>query len=268
MPTTPLPTPEAFARTYYTPSYEDPFNAVQDYQRYLELASKNPDLGSYVLASRLDLPRGRVRPWTNGARPDVVRGIQTAEAAGWLSNTDPTPERERALVGLVAWVLSSGSLSLARDDGAHLSFVLDDDRQAEFAAIAADANLNYTLVHETDTERATEARPSEAGSVLARVLHAMGVPSGGKSTNRPTALPTFVRDLDAAARAAFARVYVRNRAVGFTDKDTRIIQEERSDSYLEDVAVLLRSVTGEAVTRGENKITVSAAAARELLDST
>lgn len=267
MPSTPLPTPEAFARTYYTPSYENPFDAVEDYQRYLEVVSEHPNLGSYALASLLNLPRGRVRPWTNGARPDVVRGLQIAEVKGWLSNTNPTPERERALVELAAWVLSSGSLSISRDTGARISFVLDDDRRKEFAVVASKANLDFRLVHETDTERATEARPSEAGSVLARVLHAMGVPAGGKSATRPIALPEFVRNLDTDARAAFALVYVKNRAVGFNTKDTLIIQEERSDTYLEDIAVLLRSLTDEAVTRGENKITVSAAAARELLDS-
>jgi hypothetical protein len=266
MATTPLPTPEAFARTYDTPSYEDPFEAVEDYQRYLELAGENPDMGSHALASRLDLPRSRVRPWTNGSRPDVVRGIQTAEAAGWLSNTSPTPERERAMVELAAWALSSGSLSLSRDEGARVSFVLDDNREDAFAAVAADAGLDYRLVHEEASERATEARPTEDGSVFARVLHAMGVPAGGKSTDGPTALPSFVRDLDADDREAFARVYVENRAAGFSDKDTVTLQEERPASYLEDLTVLLRTVTGESVTHGENQITVSAAAARELLD--
>ncbi|WP_233745598.1 hypothetical protein [Halobacterium bonnevillei] len=196
----------------------------------------------------------------------MVRGIQTAEAAGWLSNTDPSPERERALVELVAWTLSSGSLSLSSRGGARVSFVIDAGRRDAFATVAAAAGLSYQFVHDDDTERATEARPLEDGSVFARVLHAMGVPAGGKSKDGPRALPSFVRDLDAAGREVFARAYVQNRAAEFHDKDTLTLQEERPVSYLKDLTVLLRRVTGESVTYGDNQITVSAAAARELLD--
>ncbi|MDL0125265.1 hypothetical protein PNQ92_07545 [Halobacterium salinarum] len=207
-----------------------------------------------------------MRPWTNGSRPDVVRGIQTAESNGWLSNTDPAPERERALVELAAWVLSGGSLSLLRDQGARISVVLDAGREDAFAAIAATAGLDYQLVHDDDSNRATEARPTEGGSVLARILHAMGVPAGEKSMDEPTALPSFVHNLDADDRGAFAHVYVKNRATTYENKDTLTLQEKRPTSYLEDLTVLLRTVTGESVTRNENRITVSAAAARELLD--
>ncbi|MCD2201581.1 hypothetical protein LPA44_17095 [Halobacterium sp. KA-4] len=266
MSATPLPTPKALARAYDTPSYDDPYEAVTDYQEYLELADEHSDLGSHALASRLDLPRGRVRPWTNGSRPDAVRGIQTAESNRWLSNTDPAPERERAIVQLAAWVLSGGSLSLLREQGARISFVLDAGREDAFAAIAATAGLDYQIVHDDDSNRATEARPTEGGSVLARILHAMGVPTGEKSADGPTALPSFVHSPDAGNRGAFARVYVKNRATTYENKDTLTLQEKRPKSYLEDLAVLLRTVTGESVTRDENGITVSAAAARELLD--
>jgi hypothetical protein len=264
MPTTPLPSPEAFARAYDTPGYEDPYHAVEDYQRYVELAGEHSDLGSHALATRLDLPRGRVRAWTNGARPDVVRGLQTAKAANWLATTPASAARERGVVELAAWVLSSGSLSRSPTEGARVAFVVDAGRREDFAETAAAAGLTYRIVHDTTDERATEARPGENGSVFARVLHAMGVPAGTKTADAPTALPPFVRTLASDLREAFARVYVYNRGTDHPDKQTLTLQEQRPASYLEDLAVLLRTVTGERVTHSDHQLTVSAAAARQL----
>lgn len=258
-----LPTPQALARTYRTPGYDDPWECVADYQRVLEYTTEHPNRGSSAVATRLNLPRSRIRPWMNDSRPDVVRGIQTAEANGWLAN-HATHETTTALVALAAWALSGGSINHG-EGGAHVYFSLDHDDDDYFATLASTAGFEYHVVNETATERATEARPATDGSVLARVLIAMGVPRTATEKHTATSLPAFVDTLSAELRLAFARVYVLNRGAKHADKDTLTIRVERPAAYLDELVEVLRAVSGEAVTRTGKTVTVSAAAARVLL---
>jgi hypothetical protein len=199
----------------------------------------------------------------NDSRPDVVRGIQTAEANGWLAE-HATHETTTALVALAAWALSGGSINHG-EGGAHVYFSLDHDDDDYFATLASTAGFEYRVVNETATERATEARPAADGSVLARVLIAMGVPRTATEKHTATSLPAFVDTLSAELRLAFARVYVLNRGAKHADKDTLTIRVERPAAYLDDLVEVLRAVSGEAVTRTGKTVTVSAAAARVLL---
>ncbi|GAA0277501.1 hypothetical protein [Halobacterium noricense] len=258
----PLPTPHALARTYNTPSYDDPWAAVEDYQRVLEYTAAHPDLGSSAVSSRLDLPRSRLRAWMNGSRPDAVRGIQTAEANGWLAE-HATAETERALVQLAAWVLSGGSIHIG--DSPHVYFSLDHD-DGHFATLAAAAGFDYDVVNDATPDRATEARPTTDGAVLARVLVAMGVPADATAKQTATSLPAFVIDLDETLLEAFARIYVLNRGATHADKATLTIREQRPAPYLSELAAVLQSAASEPVTHSGRTVTISAAAARELLD--
>lgn len=258
----PLPDAQALAATYNTPSYEEPWTAVEDYQRVLEYTADHPDKGSSAVSTALDLPRSRIRPWMNGSRPDVVRGIQTAEDHGWLQDHS-TPETRRALVELAAWVLSGGNLRVEED--ARVYFALDDGLEAEFERIADDAGVAYRTIRDDEEGHATEVRIKEHGSVLARVLWAMGVPSGAKSRQEPKALPSFVSHLDDELLEAFARVYLLNRGAEHENKATLTIREERPDSYLDELVDVLREASGERVTRTGQTVTVSADAARALL---
>lgn len=258
-----LPTAQDLARTYDPPSYEDAWACVTDYQRVLEHAADHPEQRSSAVSSRLDLPRGRIRPWLNGARPDVVRGVQTAEANGWIANHE-TRETERALVQLAAWVLSGGSLHLG--DAPHVYFSLNHD-DGHFEQIAAAAGIDYNVVARDSEARGTEARPTTDGAVLARVLAAMDVPSDATAKQNAVSLPEFVDGLDSDLREAFARIYVLNRGAQHAHADTIEIHEDRPETYLEDVAELLRSVTGERITRSGKSVSVSAAAARKLTAS-
>ena len=61
--------PEALARTDDVPNRVDAWEAVEDYQRYLDVAAQNPDSGSGALSSKLELPRGRIRSWEARSRP-------------------------------------------------------------------------------------------------------------------------------------------------------------------------------------------------------
>jgi len=255
-----LPTPSTLARTYDPPSYDDPWAAVEDYQRVLDYTAAHPDLGSSAVASRLDLPRSRLRAWMNGSRPDAVRGVQTAEANNWLA-AHATPETKQALVKLAAWVLSGGSLHIG--DSPHVYFSLDHD-DGRFAQVAAAAGVDYDIVNDTSAKRATEARPTTDGAILARVLAAMGVPANSTAKQTATSLPEFVAELDGPLLDAFARVYVLNRGAIHPDKETLTIREHRPTAYLRELAAVLQAAAGEPVTYTGQTVTVSAAAARKL----
>lgn len=73
------PSPDAVARTYSHPSYDDPWNAVEDHRRVIAYVAEHPTRGSQAIATALDLPRGRIRPWLeDGAMPDGRRTITVA----------------------------------------------------------------------------------------------------------------------------------------------------------------------------------------------
>lgn len=258
-----LPDAKALARTYNPPSYPDPWECVEDYQRVIEYAAANPQKGSQAVSTSLDLPRSRIRPWLNDSIPDVVRGIQTAEANSWLTD-HATPEQSRAFTQLAAWLLSGGSLHLS-ETGARTSFIIDKPHlQDLFDDLATTAQIDYKLIREDVSEQAAEARPTTDASVLARVFHALGLPTGPKNETTLDGLPAFVSELNDAERQAFVRVYVLNRGAEHQDKDTLTIREKRSEAYLSDLTQLLWNVAGDPVTRSGKTITISAAAAREL----
>jgi len=56
------------------------------------MAVASPELGSSALATRLKLPRSRIRPWLEGSVPDPVRAIERATAYGWLNAEYGDPE--------------------------------------------------------------------------------------------------------------------------------------------------------------------------------
>lgn len=257
----PLVTPQDLAATYNTPNYDEPWTAVEDYHDVLDYTAAHPDAGSTAVATALNLPRSRIRPWMNGSRPDAVHGIQTAHDHHWLADNRET---QRALLELAAWVLAGGNLTTAPNYA--VTFTLDDDTQHDhFAEIATHANLDYDVIRTDDDSHATEARPTTGGSVLARLLSCLGIPGGDKTTTL-TRLPAVLNEVDDAFRRAFAQRYIQIRASDHAAKDTLTIQEARDPAYLESLASFFESVSGESVTVSENQITISAAAARALRD--
>jgi hypothetical protein len=76
---------KVFARTYGRSDSRDGWDRVQDYRRVIEYTAEHPKKGSQAVATALEIPLERIRPWIDDeARPDPVRGIQTTEAHGWL----------------------------------------------------------------------------------------------------------------------------------------------------------------------------------------
>lgn len=68
-----LITPKRLARTYDGGYYDDAWTVVEQYRQVMAYSSRHPNMGSGAIASRLNLPRPRVRPWLDGAVPDPVR---------------------------------------------------------------------------------------------------------------------------------------------------------------------------------------------------
>ncbi|WP_440767496.1 hypothetical protein [Natronorubrum sp. DTA7] len=250
----------ALARTYNTPAYADPFDAVEDYRRVAKYASKHPNKGSSAVASALELPRSRIRLWVDGdGRPDAVRAIDAAREYGWLECTYGSPEFT-ALNTLVSNVFSGGSIA-ERDY--RPSFALNHRGEDSHVIDALElAGVDYQVVGDRDG-RADEARPTEHGTVLGRVLSVLGAPVGPKADQHLT-LPPYLDDAPTDVREQFVYSYLENRTIEHEGKDTLHIQEVRNRSYLEELSRLIESVAGGGVTLGERHIVISADAARAL----
>lgn len=266
----PFVSPKDLARTYHSRAYGDTWELVEDYWRVMEYAARHPDLGSQALASRLDLPRSRIRPWIrdpdgdrNPARPDAVRGIQTAESHGWIParyDTKTFPTLNRA----VAWILSGGSI--------------DGERYVPLFTVGGEATLNdlETLLDqlgvgcttsreievEPESKRAAEYRPAADASVLGRVLSLLGAPVGSKNADASIELPAYLNNASDPIRREFVEVYLRNRGVWQRESQLIKFREERSQAYLRALARLIEDVADAPVSVSEHNVTLSVAATR------
>lgn len=264
----PLIAPVDLARTYHSRSYADTWELVEDYWRVIEYAAERPSLGSQALASRLDLPRSRIRPWVRQpdddqqpARPDAVRAIQIAEGHGWIPacyDAEAFPALSRA----VAWIFSGGSIDAERF--VPLFTIGGDSDLADLEALLNQLGVGYTISRDTEAGRAAEYRPARDASVLGRVLSLLGAPVGTKNTAAPIELPDYLAGAPDLIRREFIEVYLRNRGQCSREKETVHFREDRSPTYLDDLAAFIADVTGERVTVSEKNIIVSAAAVRAL----
>ncbi|WP_137284564.1 homing endonuclease associated repeat-containing protein [Halorussus salinisoli] len=253
-------TPEAFARTYNNQSYDDPWTAVEQYHRVKAYTADHPNKGSTAVANALDLPRSRIRPWMeDDARPDCLRGIQTAEEYGWLPLTVDASVFP-AFNTLVAWIFSSGSID---EDRVVPSFVVDNEAaKARVTKTLADLGLDARTVREGDHSRATELVPASDASILGRILTALGAPHGKKI--RDLELPSYLGAAPPSVRDEFVDVYLLNRGQTRDETDTITVHEERSSEYLEELAALFRQISGGTISVSGQNVIISAEAARNL----
>ncbi|QSG02296.1 hypothetical protein [Natranaeroarchaeum sulfidigenes] len=252
--------PKSLARTYDVRNRADGWDAVEDYQRYLEVAAQHPDSGSSALSSKLEMPRGRIRSWENGSKPDPARAVEVAEERDWFGG--PDTDEFAALNQLVAWIFSGGSIN-ERDHSPY--FALGRDGDAERVTDALDQlGLDWRRERDDQPDRATEIVPTEHASILGRALSVLGAPVGDKNDRAEISLPEYLDDAPDEIRADFVDVYLRNRAQSHDDKGTLTLREERADRYLQELAALIEDVAGESVTVSDKNVIVSAAAANAL----
>lgn len=248
----------ALARTYNHPSYEDPYEAVQDYNRVVAAAAEHPNKGSTALSSLVELPRGRIRAWVDDdGMPDAARGVMLARRHGWV---DPNTEMSVALAALAGHLLGGGSI-------AERNYVpsVAAGRRVSLAAIEdvfRDVGVPPTRRHEAGESRATEVLPATHGSVLGRTLTAWGCPVGGRATVE--SLPRIVDYAGEAGQTAFLDAYIRHRGVNYPNKATSRLHGNQPLAFHQAIAALITQVTGEHASAGDRGVTVSAAAMRAL----
>lgn len=241
------------ARTYDGGYYDDPWPIVEQYWDVMDYKSRHPNKGSAAIASALELPRSRIRTWLDGGQPDAARAIDVARRKGWIEIGSEEPPFE-ALNALVANVFSSGSIAV---ETFAPGFALDPTRRQLHIVDALEAvGVEYDIVDDRDG-RADEARPKQNGTILGRVLAAMGAPVGRKGEQR-LELPAYLDDAPDAVRETFVLCYLENRATEYNE--ILKFREERGDGYLRELAALIESVTGERVTVSEKNVVLSRAA--------
>jgi len=249
---------KALARTYDGGAYADPWETAQEYHEVTRYASKHPNKGSQAVSTATETPRSRIRTWIDdGGAPDVVRGLEMARDYGWLKATYDDAEFQ-GLNRLVANVFSGGSIAAQYYQP---SFALaDGDDDARVIDALELAGVEYTVVGDREG-RADEARPTDDGSVLGRVLAALGAPVGPKADQR-LELPDYLTDGPADVREQFVRAYLANRA----QPNNNILQlrEERNRDYLESLAGLIEDVAGGPVTISEKNVILSKEATEAL----
>ncbi len=249
----PLVSPGDLARTYRSRAYTDPWELVEDYWRVMDYSARRPDLGSQALASRLDLPRSRIRPWVRKpdadrkpSRPDPVRAIQVAEGHDWIP-AHYDGETFPALSRAVAWIFSGGSIDT--EWNVPLFTVGGESELADLEALLTELGVGCAISRETEAGRAAEYRPVRDASVLGRVLSLLGAPVGTKNMDAPITLPDYLDDAPDSIRREFVAVYLRNRGQRYEEKATVHFREDRSMDDLTDLAAFMADVSGERVHR-------------------
>lgn len=236
-----LVTPPMLARTYSGRAYEDPWELVADYQRVLEYRGQNPSASASQVAAALSLPRGRVRPWLDGAIPHPVRGIQTAETRGWLPLTESATAFE-PINKLVAWICSRGTVK--PDTYSPFVRIKSDADRDRFEAVLRDLELEAQDHRTDDVNRSTELTVRDDGAVLGRLLTCLDAPTDDETRE---IAPQYLSAVSEDAQCAFARVYIRNRATYWEFNDRWLItHQNRSARYRRSLATFFQTLGADA----------------------
>lgn len=233
---------KALVRTYRSPSYADPWDAVLDYERVQTAAAKHPAKKSSALSRVVNLPRQRIRAWVDGdGTPDCYRSLQTALDRGWIIDSW-TSERARGLNELAAWTAASGSI----DEAWRVSFVADPQHVERLEAAASRAGIRLRSTRD-DPHRPPEWTPRENVCVLGRVLHTWTGFRGDKS-RETTRFPRYPFFSPREVAREFCATYVRLRGTERADQPHPYVQvqEARTASYRESFVELLERVVSDA----------------------
>ncbi|MFP9192977.1 hypothetical protein ACLI4Q_15155 [Natrialbaceae archaeon A-CW1-1] len=245
------------ARTFDGGAHEDAFEIMEQFREATRYASKH-NVKSGATASALDLPRGRLRTWIDdGGAPDVVNAINSARQKGWL-NVTYDDRKFTELNTLVANIFSGGSIA---EQHYQPSFALnrrgEDSRVIDTLELA---DVDYQLVFGRPG-RADEARPTNGGTVLGRVLVTLGAPIGVKA-HQTLSLPEYLEGAPEDVRRLFVSCYLENR--GHRHGSILKFREERPRAYLDELAALIEDVAGGSVTVSEKNVHISKVATENL----
>lgn len=165
------PTDRAIASTYRRTKTPGGYRYHQCYQTV-----RNRDESRSTLASELGIPASSIQSWRRGSRPYATRALEKARTRGWY---EPPGDSETAiaLTALLTWLLARGSL---RDTYYPVFGANTTSQQERFDTVANSLSLPYETVRPDDPSWPTELRPTEDGSLLGRVLYALGAPRLGE----------------------------------------------------------------------------------------
>ena len=242
-----IPDPRALARTYDHPSYADPWEAVLDHRRVMDAAANHPDRGSQAIASMLEIPRSRIRPWLDdGSMPAAARAVQVADGTGWLVR-DLDTDAGRGLAGLVAWVFAGGSINQPWYVPYFAIRRSDEDSLDRLETVCRWYDVELQEADRADVDdhgRATEFRPTDNGSILGRCLAAAGAPVGAKSA-ADLSIPDWLHRAPYVVRQTFAAVYIAERATRIEPYRYQFREENRDDGWLRELGEFIVDVAGD-----------------------
>lgn len=124
------------------------------------------------LAAELGIPESSIQSWRRESRPYATNALKRARERGWIT---PPVDSEIAttLTALLTWLLARGSLR----DTYYPVFGAETMAQRDrFEILAKKLEISYETVRPNDPNWPTELRPTEDGSLLGRVLYALGAP--------------------------------------------------------------------------------------------
>lgn len=239
--------PQTLARTYSVQGYSDTWECVLDYRAVIEYHNTHPDQSPHEISKQFSPSRKRIRGWIEGAQPDPVRAVTTAEEKGWLDATWSS-DIGRAFNSLVAFVFSSGSIG-SRDFAP--VFVVDGTEKAAFVSKALEILECGTIEqHTDDPDRATQLVPQSDKALLGRALHTLDAPIGDKNAEKDITLPSYLTTAPDAIREEFVNVYLSHRGWTYPDKESLKIGESRPEPFYESLQALIESTIEEGdVTR-------------------
>jgi hypothetical protein len=233
---------QRLTQTYSGPSNWD---RVQEYEKAMRWHTAHPKRGSQAASTALELPRGRLRTWFNGGKPDAARAISTAESYNWIDTYPGEPTFE-GLAILHAWVLAGGSIS---KDTFTPSLAVGPSDPGELAHNALRlVGLPSETVNKDSKDRATEIRPSGEGrSHLGRFLHGvLGAPIGEKTEMGSETLQ-YLDSVPPTTLLRWCQTYVslRGTSIELAQGERMVwLGEKRTRRYQEALADLFRSAVG------------------------
>jgi hypothetical protein len=165
------PTERAFASTFRRTETPGGYRYHQCYQATLDREDSRA-----TLATELGVPESTIQSWRRGSRPYATNALEQAHERGWFPSSAES-ETATSLTALLTWVLARGTLRETYYPVFRLSTPAQQER---FASIAETLTLSYTTVYENNADRSTEIRPTVDGSLLGRILYALGAPCRGE----------------------------------------------------------------------------------------
>jgi hypothetical protein len=165
------PTERAFASTFRRTETPGGYRYHQCYQATLDREDSRA-----TLSTELGVPESTIQSWRRGSRPYATNALEQAHERGWFPSSAES-ETATSLTALLTWLLARGTL---RETYYPVFRVNTSTQQERFASIAETLTLSYTTVYGNNSNRSTEIRPTVGGSLLGRILYALGAPRRGE----------------------------------------------------------------------------------------